>query len=118
MSARSAGVTTQQRVAPDRQKQVLDNRRVTVKMPVSVTTMRTWLDLYPNRDAAGTLLKGFSDGFLIPFVYSSDSFASVNLKSARENTGVLHVKVQMEVHLGRMEGPFDEMPFSNLRVSP
>lgn len=53
----------------------------------------------------------------IPFIFSSDPVFSFNLKLARENPDVLLSKVQTEVNLGRIEGTFPELPFSNLRVS-
>lgn len=40
------------------------------------------------------------------------------IKSARENPEVLRQKVQVEVNLGKLQGPFDDQPFPNLRVSP
>lgn len=61
---------------------------------------------------------GFTYGFVIPFEFSPFLVFSTNLHSARDNPEVFHSKIQTEVNLGRIEGPFAEVPFDNLRVSP
>lgn len=80
--------------------------------------MRPWLDIYPDRVSAEILISGFSEGFFIPFILSRFPLFSKNLKSAMLNPLVLREKVDKEVALGRMMGPFSSLPFPNLRVSP
>ncbi|KAM3929144.1 LOW QUALITY PROTEIN: uncharacterized protein RB166_006928 [Leptodactylus fuscus] len=80
--------------------------------------MSPWLDRYPNWEAAGILRDGFSFGFYIPFNFSPYPTFADNLRSCKANPGALRDKVAKEVSLGRFEGPFDAIPFSNLRVSP
>ncbi|XP_077113745.1 uncharacterized protein LOC143816266 isoform X2 [Ranitomeya variabilis] len=86
--------------------------------PVNVTAMGPWLSLYPNKEAAQQLDLGFKFGFFIPFNFSRETKSANNLKSAREFPEILRKKVQKEVELGRMAGPFTSMPFSNFRISP
>lgn len=64
------------------------------------------------------MFEGFTFGFFIPFFYSPFPSFSTNLKSARDYPEVLKEKIESEVVLGRIMGPFPSLPFSNLRVSP
>lgn len=77
-----------------------------------------WLNEYPDREAASLLRDGFEFGFFIPFVLNRSPYFAPNLKSAREHASYLREKIESEVTLGRIEGPFLRPPFSNLRVSP
>ncbi|CAN2388332.1 RNA-mediated [Pristimantis euphronides] len=86
--------------------------------PVSVHAMAPWLAKYPRRVEAELLFTGFRDGFVIPFIPSASLYLSKNLKSVSDNLEVARKKLQKEVELGRMAGPFAEPPFENLRVSP
>ncbi|XP_069605972.1 uncharacterized protein [Ranitomeya imitator] len=86
--------------------------------PVSVKSMEPWLSRYPNKPAAAQLSFGFSFGFFIPFIFSRKPQLSKNLKSARELPAILHDKLNKEIRAGRFQGPFDSLPFFNLRVSP
>lgn len=80
--------------------------------------MREWLDQYPKRAEAALLDEGFDIGFFIPHVAGLGSVFSGNLKSAREAPEAVLEKLEKEVGLGRMAGPFSEPPILNLRISP
>ncbi|KAM4019336.1 uncharacterized protein ACNLHF_000032 [Anomaloglossus baeobatrachus] len=80
--------------------------------------MGPWLDRYPNKDAGSQLRFGFTFGFFIPFQFSKSPVFATNLKSAKEAPLVLQEKLQHEVLMGRIIGPFPDIPFFNLRVSP
>ncbi|XP_053563915.1 uncharacterized protein LOC128654176 [Bombina bombina] len=90
--------------------------------PVRVEKMAPWLEAYASKrgraEDAELLLTGFSSGFMIPYKDERMEGIPGNLKSAREYPGVLREKIEKEVRLGRMAGPFVEPPFMNLRVSP
>lgn len=43
---------------------------------------------------------------------------SKNLKSATEHHDHLMDKINKEIKLGRIMGPFDQLPISNLHISP
>ncbi|XP_077155697.1 uncharacterized protein LOC143818192 [Ranitomeya variabilis] len=80
--------------------------------------MAPWLKLYPNKKAAQQLQAGFSDGFFIPFRLTRTPTLSHNLKSAREFPEILRQKIEKEVELGRIAGPFQSLPFKNMKISP
>lgn len=88
------------------------------RTPVNIRKMLPWLNMYPDREAAELLSSGFTDGLFIPYILSREPVFSINLKSASELPQVLRDKVQKEVALGRMFGPFLYPPFQNFRVSP
>lgn len=112
------GEHTRRYVATGRSDRVPSSLPAMARTPVNVLTMSPWLDLYPNRSDAVVLQEGFSVGFVITFVYSDSPIFSDNLKSPREHPDILRQKVQLEVNLGRMQGPFECLPFHNLRISP
>lgn len=76
------------------------------------------LQLYPNKFAANTLLKGFTEGFSLHFNGPRIPCEARNLKSARENIFICREKIQKEIEAGRVCGPFTIPPISTLRVSP
>ncbi|CAJ0925780.1 unnamed protein product [Ranitomeya imitator] len=80
--------------------------------------MVPWLNLYPNKKAAQQLQAGFSDGFFIPFRFTRTPTLSDNLKSAHEFPEILRQKIDKEVELGRIAGPFQSLPFKNIKISP
>ncbi|KAM4748731.1 LOW QUALITY PROTEIN: uncharacterized protein WCC33_006112 [Rhinophrynus dorsalis] len=86
--------------------------------PVRLSRLRPWLARYPNRVAAALLEEGFSEGFRIPFREREGVLRSGNLGSALSLPAVVQAKLDKEVALGRMAGPFSSPPLPNLRVSP
>lgn len=80
--------------------------------------LNSYLQLYPNRNAAYTLKEGFDCGFKLHFAGPRYPRESTNLLSAHQNHDILVSKLQLEVDAGRMVGPFKSKPISNLRVSP
>ena len=73
---------------------------------------------YPNRSDAAFLSDGFEFGFKLHFEGPRISFECKNLKSVTQNEQLAKQKLQKEVSLGRMVGPFLKKPISNLRCSP
>jgi hypothetical protein len=57
-------------------------------------------------------------GSNIPYVGKREYRYSMNLKSANENPDILREFFFKEVKAGRVDGPFDVPPFSNLQISP
>ncbi|XP_063772971.1 uncharacterized protein LOC134909710 isoform X2 [Pseudophryne corroboree] len=80
--------------------------------------MGKWLDLYPNKRDAKFLFDGFKFGFRLPVASEVSVRAQRNLQSARALPTVLREKVDKEVRLGRMEGPFRSPPVDDLVISP
>ena len=76
-----------------------------------------WLQGY-NEKEKYFLLTGFKFGSNIPYVGKREYRYSKNLKSANENPDILREFFFKEVKAGRVDGPFDVPPFSNLQISP
>eukprot|EP00079_Xenopus_tropicalis_P012677 XP_002939985.2 PREDICTED: uncharacterized protein LOC100487960 isoform X1 [Xenopus tropicalis] len=86
--------------------------------PVKVREMLPWLSEYPDKEKAALLRDGFQFGFKIPAKRGTGGGSLKNLRSVRENPTLVLEKLQKEVKLGRMAGPFIEPPIPDLRVSP
>lgn len=61
---------------------------------------------------------GFQFGFPLHFRGLETSCCFDNLQSALQNPEVVDLKIQKELHAGRISGPCDTPPFSPFRVSP
>ena len=73
------------------------------------------LDGYVDRDF---IIEGFSKGFFIYFDGEEcDTMAQNNL-SFKENLKVGMEKINEEIQLGRIKGPFKEKPFDKFKISP
>ncbi len=86
--------------------------------PVNVTTLIPMLGEYPNVKAAKLLQEGFTKGFKLGFMGQRTGTEAPNLKSISELPDKALEKINKEVKLGRIAGPFKEKPLPNLRVSP
>ena len=64
------------------------------------------------------LLLGFIEGFRLNYTGPRISSFASNLISAEVHKTETNLKLQKEVHLGRMLGPFSKIPISTLRISP
>lgn len=81
--------------------------------------MSPWLSTYPDQQASKLLLDGFSYGFKIPYTGSRTPRFSNNHKSAKLRPDIVSQKLQKEVALGRVAGPFSSPPFDgHVIVSP
>lgn len=76
------------------------------------------MKLYENKSDAEILLNGFKEGFHLNYNGPRVSFTAKNLISADMYKEETLSKLTKEVQLGRMLGPFNVKPISNLRVSP
>lgn len=72
---------------------------------------------YPNKYDANLILDGFKYGFKLNFTGLRLSQEYVNLLSVKQNPSAAINKLQNEIDLGRMAGPFDYRPIYNLRCS-
>lgn len=84
---------------------------------MSVKNMLPLLKQYPRRQEAELLIEGFSVDFYIPHVNSSSSVFSGNFRSITENPRVAQEKLDKEVELSKMAGPFSVPPLSNRYIS-
>ncbi|MES9882605.1 MAG: reverse transcriptase domain-containing protein [Sedimenticola sp.] len=64
------------------------------------------------------LLDGFVKGFQLQFSGERGAQDSPNLKTASENPAAIRDKLASELAAGRIAGPFDTMPISQLKLSP
>ena len=85
--------------------------------PIKVDKLQFYLEGYPARSKQ-YLLDGFSFGFSIDYVGPRHNFSSKNLISAITNPTAVDAKLDKEIQLGRIVGPFDNRPFSVFHISP
>ena len=79
--------------------------------PIKVDKLQLYLEGYPARSKQ-YLLDGFSFGFSIDYVGPRQNFSSKNLISAITYPTAVDAKLDKEIDLGRIVGPFDTRPFS------
>ena len=85
--------------------------------PVKWDVLQFFLEGYDS-DKTEYLVNGFRNGFQLHYEGERDFQESPNLKSAVDNPEIVGHKLQKELALGRIAGPFLEPPFPNLKISP
>ena len=98
--------------------QNMQSKFTMAKTPVIEDQLKKDLAHYPNTAVSDELIHGFQFGFPLHYTGSRLPTAANNLKSALEHPDVVRQKIQNEIGLGRIGGPFPEKPISTLRVSP
>lgn len=88
------------------------------KTPIKLPALEKYLSDYPKTQTAKKLFLGFSQGFQLYYTGPRIHIQSKNLISAYEHHNELREKIMKEVELGRVGGPFRDLPISNLRISP
>lgn len=86
--------------------------------PLNIDKLATLLVNYPDKEIGVELLEGFSNGFRLGYTGPRLHVMTHNLISAREHLTETLDKIQEEINLGRMLGPFKYLPISTLRISP
>lgn len=115
MSARTVEGHTQPCVALERV--IRPQPHQTILLPkmrtlVNILKMEPWLTQYSRPREVGS-----TDGSRIPFTPDNSPTFADKLKSARECPDEVSAKLEQEVRLGRIAGPFIDSPFHNLWVS-
>ena len=87
------------------------------KTPIKVDKLKLYLEGYLARSKQ-YLLDGFSFVFSIDYVGPRQNFSSKYLISAITNPTAFDAKLDKEIYLGRIVGPFDTRPFSVFHMSP
>lgn len=88
------------------------------RTPVNLQKLQDWISIYHNPSIGQVLLEGFSQGFKIPFQGIRERRVSKNHSSASQQADLVMKKLMEEVELGRVAGPFNDIPIDNLIVSP
>ena len=85
--------------------------------PINVPTLKKLLDIYPNKSDVAFLAEGFEFGFELHYKGPFYSGECKNLKSVLQNEVLANEKLDQEVALCQIAGPFPFKPISNLRCS-
>ena len=85
--------------------------------PINVQQLRSCLTGY-DTELAGYLIQGFSTGFDLCNTSYSINDSVKNQISANQLPDIVDKKINKEIHLGRIKGPFDTPPLNNLVISP
>ena len=86
--------------------------------PVKIEQMAPYLDVYPDKTAAEFLREGFTHGFKLGYLGEREARDSRNLKSVEKDPKTAREKLDKEIKLGRIAGPFKVSPVRNLIISP
>lgn len=70
---------------------------------------------YDNRDY---LVKGFKYGFTVHFDGKEKPLDCENSQNALDNSSIVWGKLEREIKIGRIAGPYDKPPFDNFKCSP
>ena len=88
------------------------------KTPIKTSVLEKMLKNYPHSEVSSELMEGFINGFRLKYKGPRLPINSKNLQSAIMNESETLEKLNKEVKLGRMIGPFSEKPIATLRTSP
>lgn len=86
--------------------------------PINTSNFDSLLVNYPNKEIATVLSNGFKNGFSLQYTGIRKKVEFKNMISAEEHAVELHEKINKEIKLGRILGPFPCPPISNLRCNP
>lgn len=86
--------------------------------PIKLCNMHLYLSLYPKTLDASELRDGFKYGFKINYFGPRFSSTCDNLISTKQHPDEVRQKIYKEIELGRVAGPFDQVPMHNFRLSP
>ncbi|VDI12154.1 Hypothetical predicted protein [Mytilus galloprovincialis] len=86
--------------------------------PINVCGVEKCLLNYPEITAAAELIQGLRFGFKLMYAGPRFSFTCKNSKSVLKNIETTRKKLNKEIELGRIAGPFSHPPFPTFRCSP
>lgn len=87
----------------------------TVVTPIKVEAFKKLINGYQYDSY---LIEGFTTGFRLGYLGPRQPRLSYNLPSALALPHIVDKKLGKEIELGRIQGPFNNIPFPNLQVSP
>lgn len=82
--------------------------------PINVAKLSKYLDGYYNKQF---IISGLTEGFSLQFQGPQTSLASKNSESITEFHHIVEQKLEKELKLGRISGPYVSPPFPNFKVS-
>ena len=86
--------------------------------PIKVDEIIPLLKLYPDKKSAVTLKEGFVNGFKLGYLGERIGREAKNLKSVENDPARALEKLNKEIKMDRIAGPFKECPIQNLIISP
>lgn len=86
--------------------------------PIRVNEVEKSLFSYPLQNTAKELIYGLTYGFKLQYSGTRLPVKAKNSKSVSEHPDVVRQKLDKEIALGRVAGPFDCPPLPTLRISP
>ena len=90
---------------------------ISLPTPIKVNELDQILDGY-NTEKRRFLVDGFSQGFTLGYSGPREYSFANNSEATIKNSDLVDRKLQKEIELGRIAGPFQHAPFSNFRISP
>jgi len=88
------------------------------KSPINTDLVIYCLKEYPKKDVVEELSDGLVNRFRLNYTGPRTFRESRNLISAYQYETQLKEKIEKEISLGRVMGPFDTLPISKLQISP
>lgn len=95
----------------------MDPNHSDLPTPVRWKILDKYLEGYPT-NLRRYLIDGFRYGFRVNYSGERCSQTSPNLKAALESPDIIEQKLETELSLGRIAGPFDSSPFPQFKISP
>ena len=86
--------------------------------PVNILALEEYLVDYPIKEIADYLREGFNNGFRIPYTGPRTERFSPNHGSASIHPDIIMNRLNEEIKLGRVAGPFLNPPMNDLIISP
>ena len=98
-------------------QQLLNPSPNNMPTPINVKTLALYLAGYHDKKN-NYLLNGFSYGFKLEFNGDRKHQSGENFKSALDMREIVDLKIAKEIQLGRVIGPFNDLPLPRLKISP
>lgn len=86
--------------------------------PVNIDLLQDLLEDHPDKNFSSRLCSGLREGFTIGYKGPRSPKIAKNLRSALQHPLIIEENLLEEVELGRVVGPFESPPFTNLQVYP
>ena len=83
--------------------------------PKQIDNLHKALQNYPHKNF---ILEGFSEGFHLGFEGEDIATFGKNGKTINDNVTIAEGKIDQELKLNRIAGPFSHPPFAHFKISP